>query len=68
MSQIKANAEATMIAIYEGASAAQLVQIGRKCLELSTPISAWNLRLIMTVLANRFDKRSFMNLCEEITA
>jgi hypothetical protein len=68
MSQTKAAAEAQMIAIYEGASVAQLVQIGRKCLELSTPISAWNLRLIMTVLANRFDRRSFINICEEITA
>lgn len=63
----KTQAEAEMIAIYETASLPQLIQIARKCVEIGTQISAWNLRLIMTVLANRFDRRSFINICEEVT-
>lgn len=44
----------------------ELTLLCRKCVVLATPISAWNMRLALTVLAKRLDERSFRNVCEDI--
>lgn len=44
----------------------QIVTLCRKAIEIATPISAWVLSIALTVAAQRFDRRSFINICEDI--
>jgi len=53
--------------IMQPLTIAQLITLARRGIEIATPISAWNVRIALTILAQRLDKRSFVNVCEDIS-
>jgi hypothetical protein len=46
----------------------QIKEIAVKAAHLATPVSAFTFGRCMEVLAARFDRRSFVNICEAIQA
>lgn len=44
----------------------QIVTICRKAIEIANPMSAWVLSVALKAAALRFDRRTFVNICEDI--
>ncbi len=63
----KSEARVALREMLETLDLAQLQLLAVHGFKVASPQSAWTFGMVMEVLAARFDRRSFINICESIT-